>query len=78
MHGLEMTLHNRRAPNSFMYASGSLMTLHNTRVPMRSDTHQNLVYGSRFNVFTILEHRTIHLILMHAGTHWHSRIMKRR
>ena len=30
----------------------------------------------RFNVFTILEHRTIYWILMRTGTHWHYHIMQ--
>ena len=46
MHSSAMKLHNIRTLKSFMHASGSLMTLNNTRVPMRSDTHQNSVYGS--------------------------------
>ena len=55
MHGSVMTLHNRRKLNSFMHTSGSLMALHNTRVPMRSGTHQNSVYGSTFNCCKYVE-----------------------
>ena len=48
-------LNNRRTLKPFMYVSGSLMTLHNTRVPMRSGTHHNSAYGYLFKYCKYVE-----------------------